>query len=463
MMKLEARRAWPGLVVAAAFAALLAAPAMAAEPAAYTRALAAGYKAQMMCSGVFNAARSPEAIGKDELSGIYPELQPLIGTLEARIDTEAKTVSVAFDPALPPRVAVWRPSLGCTGLPIGADPASAASLPRLAVTAPRFVRAPDWPYGNVGATAKPRGNALALNAALDDAFASKARTTGAIVVQRGKIVAERYAEGFGPHVPQRTWSVAKSIAGTLVGIAARHGLLDPARPAPLPEWRAAGDPRAAITTDQLMRMASGLHSDFAGNRTDAVYFGGTSVGETVPGEPLEAAPGSRFRYANNDILLAVYGLRAAIGDDARSLAFPFTELFWKIGMTSTFAETDWRGNFILSSQVWTTARDLARFGLLYLNNGVWNGERLLPEGWARYVSTPSGPQPDGAFGYGATFWLLNRSEGVPPDAYAAFGNRGQYVVIVPSRNIVIVRRGEDPASARFDIGKFTAEVLAALK
>lgn len=463
MTRFEAQYIWPRLAFVAALASALAAPAAAAEPGAHTRALAAGYKAQMICSGVLNAGRSTEQVEKDELSGIYPELQPLIGTLEARIDTEAKTVSVTFDPALPPRVAAWRPGVGCAGLPIGADPASAASLPRLALAPPQFIRTPDWPYGDVGATAKPKGNVRALNTVLDAAFGSEARTTGIVIVQRGRIVAERYAEGFGPHVPQRTWSVAKSIAGTLVGIAAHKGLIDPAKPAPLPEWRAPGDPRAAITTDQLMRMASGLHSDFAGNRTDAVYFGGTSVGENVPGEPLEAAPGSRFRYANNDILLAVYGLRAAIGDDARSLAFPFTELFWKIGMTSTFAETDWRGNFILSSQVWTTARDLARFGLLYLNDGVWNGERLLPEGWVKYVSVPSGPQPDGAFGYGATFWLLNRSEGVPPDAFAAFGNRGQYVVIVPSRNIVIVRRGEDPASARFDIGKFTAEVLAALK
>ena len=225
-----------------------------------------------------------------------------------------------------------------------------------------------------------------------------------------------------------------------------------------------GDPRAAITTDDLLRMASGLHSDFAGNRTDAVYFGGTHVGENVPGQALEAKPGTRFRYANNDTLLAAYGLRAAIGDDAKYAAFPFTELFWKIGMTHTFAETDWRGNFILSSQVWSTARDFARLGLLYLNDGVWNGERLLPEGWVRYVSTPAGPQPAGApFGYGATFWLVNRTDGIPGDTFAAFGNRGQFIVIVPSRDTVIVRRGEDHAGDGFEIAPFAAAVLKALK
>ncbi len=131
-------------------------------------------------------------------------------------------------------------------------------------------------------------------------------------------------------------------------------------------------------------------------------------------------------------------------------------------MERTVAEADWQGNYILSSQVWTTARDLARFGQLYLDDGIVNGARILPEGWVEYVSTPSGPQPDGPFGYGAGFWLMNKSDGVPPDTFAAFGNRGQYVVIVPSRKLVIVRRGEDPAGARFDIAAFTKDVLAAL-
>jgi CubicO group peptidase (beta-lactamase class C family) len=156
-------------------------------------------------------------------------------------------------------------------------------------------------------------------------------------------------------------------------------------------------------------------------------------------------------------------LLAVLSINATFAQHPPSELFARLNMHSTIAETDWRGNYVLSSQVWTTARDLARFGLLYLNDGVWNGRRILPENWRTYVTTPSGPQPPGDFGYGASFWLLNRSEGVPPDTFAAFGNRGQYVVIVPSRNIVIVRRGEDPSGARFDIAAFTRDVLASLE
>jgi CubicO group peptidase (beta-lactamase class C family) len=269
-----------------------------------------------------------------------------------------------------------------------------------------------------------------------------------------------YKPGHDLHTTQRTWSVAKSLAGTLIGHAALRGLLRPEEPANLTAWRAPGDPRAAITIEQLMRMSSGLTSDTAGNRTDDIYMGGTAVGDRAPRWPLLHPPGTSFRYANNDILLATMALTERLPAPVR-LGFPL-EFFRRIGMTRTFAETDWQGDFIMSSQVWTSARDLARLGLLYLNDGVWQGERLLPEGWRAFVTHPSGPQPEGEFGYGATFWLMNHSDGVPADAFAAFGNRGQYLVIIPSRELVIVRRGYDTAEERFDVAAFTREVVAAL-
>ena len=143
---------------------------------------------------------------------------------------------------------------------------------------------------------------------------------------------------------------------------------------------------------------------------------------------------------------------------------PPAEFFAKVGMDHTVAETDWRGEYILSSQVWATARDLAKLGQLYLDDGVLpSGERVLPEDWVEYVSSPAGPQPEGrSWGYGAGFWLFNNHEGIPADTFFMAGNRGQYVVIVPSRDIVIVRRGEDPTGSGFDIEAFTRDVLAAL-
>lgn len=459
--------------VSVALALLIAAPAAAQnkEPTTYDRAIAAGYKALTLCSGIFNAGRTQAQIEALELKGIYPQYDAILPTLKATVEhtkgSFTAKVTVPFDDKIPARTADWSRDRGCTVMPIGSvhqwlELLTTRAPYRPRTDADRLI----WPAGDAEAETKPAANATALattvRGALGEAFGTGARTTATIVVQNGKIIAEKYRDGFGPHTSQRTWSVAKSLTGTLMGIGAHKGLLAANQKADIPEWKADIDPRQEITIDQLLRMASGLHSETAGNRTDVLYFGGTTVTQEVTAWPLDAMPGTRFRYSNNDIVLAMRALRAKAGDEVYA-AFPQKELFDRIGMTRTVAETDWQGNFILSSQVWSTARDLARFGLLYLNDGMWNGERILPEGWVKYVTTPSGPQPEGEFGYGATFWLMSRSPGVPADTYAAFGNRGQYVVIVPSRKIVIVRRGEDPAGARFDIAKFTADVLAALE
>ncbi|HEV2746229.1 MAG TPA: serine hydrolase [Allosphingosinicella sp.] len=454
-------------VPAFAGALLLASPAAAQDQARYARALAAGYKASFLCSDLFNAGQSEALVERDELQRTYAELVPIMRGLKAEIDRRARIVSVAFDPALPPRIAAWRPHLGCAQLPIGAPVAGIAALPALGVerAVDRSDRLP-WPNGDRNAAGRPVGDAKALKRTVAGAFDRRSygqgsETTAVLVVQDGRIVAERYREDFTPHTSQRTWSVAKSIAGTLIGVAVQQGRMEVAAAAPIPEWQGVGDPRAAITTDHLLRMASGLHSDHEGNRTDALYFGGTAVTEQATGWPLEAAPGTRFRYANNDTLLAVRALRASLGED-EYMSYPFTDLLWKIGMTRTVPETDWKGNFILSSQVWSTARDLARLGLLYLNDGVWNGERILPPDWIDYVRRRGPAQPASGYGYGATFWMFPEGGGLPGDALVMRGNRGQYVVIVPSRRIVIVRRGYDGAEAGFDLNRFTGDVLAAL-
>ena len=448
---------------------LAAAPALAQpptpQPTPYVRAIAAGYKALTLCSSIFNAGRTQAQAEALELSGIYPDYDPLLPALPAQVSGASRNVSVPFDPALPPRLATHRFDRGCTIQPIGTPlPADGASADDGEPAAGPMSLA--WPTGDEHPTAQPRGNRPALAAAVAGALATnygeRARTTSVIVVQNGRIVSEHYAPGFDVHVSQRTWSVAKSLAGTIVGVAVQRGLLDVARPAPIPEWQTPGDPRASVTLDQLLRMASGLHSETAGNRTDATYFGGVAVTEETVAWGLDAAPGSRFRYANNDILLAIRALRARL-PEAEQSDFPARMLFDRIGMDHTIAEADWQGNFILSSQVWSTARDLARVGLLWLNDGVWQSERILPEGWMAYMTRPSGPQPAQGPGYGATMWLFGPAQGLPEGSYAAQGNRGQYVMVVPSRNIVIVRRGEDPAGARFDIARFTADVLAALR
>lgn len=428
-------------------------PAMVEVPAP-VRAMAAGYKALTVCSAIFNAGagggeRTLESVEANELAGIYPELDGLVRQMP--VEMGINSVTAAWDDALPPRVAYYEPLQGCRIMPVGWTQDVGVLVAAI------------HPRENLAFEAgDPVGNAALLNEAVEQAFEGDRygegiNTTAVLVLQNDRLVAEEYAEGFGVDTPQRTWSVAKSLAGTVIGAAVQRGEVDVNARAAIADWGRPGDPRAVITLDQLMRMGSGLTSDTAGNRTDALYFGGVGIDEQVTTWPLIAPPGMRYRYANNDILLAILSVAPTFAEH------PPAELFERLGMYDTWAETDWRGAYMLSSQVWSTARDLARFGRLYLNDGVVDGQRILPEGWRDYVSRPSGPQPEGAQGYGATFWLMNNSEGVPADTISANGNRGQYVIIVPSRNIVIVRRGEDPTGKRFDFIAFTRDVLAALE
>ena len=441
------------LILAAAVAFALPAVAQTPSPApsAATRAMAAGYKALTVCSALKTAeaaggTRTLESVEANELVGIYPELDALVR--EMPVEILPARVAVAWSEDMPPRSAVWRAGRGCVIMPVGWTGEQIAPL------------SPAAPADRPFASGDPDGNAALLNEAVEGAFVGRygegTNTTAVLVLQDDRIVAEEYAEGFGVNTPQRTWSVGKSLAGTIVGAAVLRGDVDVETPAAITDWARDGDPRAAITLNQLLRMSSGLTSDTAGNRTDALYFGGVGVDEQATTWPLIARPGTRFRYANNDILLAALSIAPTFGDH------PPGELFQRLGMNDTWAESDWRGNYVLSSQVWSTARDLARFGQLYAHDGILDGERILPETWLEYVSAPFGPQPTGEQGYGATFWLMNRSEGIPADTISANGNRGQYVIIVPSRNIVIVRRGEDPTGKRFDPIAFTRDVLAAL-
>lgn len=427
----------------------------------YDRALAAGYKAVMLCGAIANAeangaSRTPDSVSRWELMGIQPPLDGIVNTLDYRIlrseDGTLLRVDVSWADDMPPRIANHAVGEGCRLAPVGAvsdapegGAARTSSQPDVAGTLlPLETR-----------TEAPAALVATISRAFEGRYGEGARTTAVLVSSPG-IFLEQYHSEFAKDVPQRTWSVAKSIAATLLGAAVYRGEADVRASAGLGEDE--NDPRRAITNDHLLRMASGRYSDTPGNRTDPLYWGGATVDEVALDWPLIAAPGSSYRYANNDTLAAIAAIEPTFA------AHPPAAFFAMLGMTGTVAETDWQGNFILSSQVWSTARDLARFGQLYLDDGkLPSGTRILPEGWVKYVATPSGPQPEGPYGYGAGFWLLNKSEGVPSDTFGAFGNRGQYVVIVPSRKVVIVRRGEDPVGSSFDIAAFTRDVLASIE
>jgi CubicO group peptidase (beta-lactamase class C family) len=195
-----------------------------------------------------------------------------------------------------------------------------------------------------------------------------------------------------------------------------------------------------------------------------VYFGGQDVVSAVTTTELETDPGSRWKYANNDSMLLLRALRHVLQDDLRYLRFPYDELLHRIGMYHTRMEIDHLGNFVGSSQVYTTARDLARFGLLLANDGVWDGERLLPEGWVEFSRTPAPARPveDGSRGYGAHFWLLDAMPGIPEESFTTAGNKGQYVTIVPEHDLVIVRTGVDPLGTSWLHEPFVTEIISLL-
>lgn len=443
------------LVAWVAGAAVLVSVSAHAADADLNRAWAAGYRAAFTCSALWNGAgKAQDAIERDELTGIYKEIEADVRELTAEIDNVAKQVSVRYRDDMPPRTAWWDRREGCITLPIGGDPVGVGEG-----RARSDLDSRSWPLGDRRAEAAgSRGTGRFDREAMGVARMG-GRTASLLIVKDGRIALEWYQPGHGPHTAQRTFSVAKSMAATLVGHAAHRGQIDVTAPASIAEWQTPGDPRAAITTEQLLRMASGLTSDTAGNRTDAVYMGGASVRQWTVQWPLLHPPGTRYRYANNDTLLAVLSLKAA----QRRADEPLdpARFFDRLGMTRTFVERDKDGDYILSSQVWTTARDLARLGLLYQQDGMWQGQRLLPADWRRFVTTPSGPQPDGPFGYGAGFWLLSKSDGIPADAFGAFGNRGQYLIVIPSRRLVIVRQGYDDEGNRLDIAALVRAVVAA--
>ena len=428
--------------------------------------IVAGYRALFTCSAHFFAGRPLDDIKKVELVDVEG-----LGYPDPVIDESSRTVTAADMANRVVRVAAFRDSMGCTVLPAHWEADDIARLPNVKYVPPPEVGKLAFPAGDRvdlppgGLDARYRALAPVLERAFDGksyADAAGVVTAAVIVVKGGKIIAERYRPGFGIFSGYRTWSTSKSISAALMAIAARQGLLDLDATMNIPEWNSPGDPRQAITHKHLLWMSSGLFS--GGPNTYAVYFGGQDVISAVTTTPLEAAPGTVWKYANNDTLLLLRALRHRLSDDLKYLRFPYVELLHPLGMYHTRMEVDYLGNFVGSSQTYTTARDLTRFGLLLSNDGVWNGKRLLPEGWVKFSSTPAPTRPPvaGQWGYGAQFWLLDQMPGVPPGTFTTAGNKGQFVTIVPGRDLVIVRTGVDPDGKRWAQDQLVAAVVEAL-
>ncbi|MBI1182085.1 MAG: serine hydrolase [Alphaproteobacteria bacterium] len=303
----------------------------------------------------------------------------------------------------------------------------------------------------------PNVDGFRLKALLDQAFAQPAPddlpgTRAVLIVHHGRLVTERYADGFGPDRKFLSQSMAKTVLAALVGVLAGDGRLSLDAPAPVPAWRERDDPRHAITLRDLLQMRGGLNFDeayfnpftsdvlpmlFGRHRDDMAAFAAE--------RGLAAAPGTRWSYSSGTANIVSGIVRDTVGGSrAAYLAFMRRALFGPIGMKSAEPEFDRAGTFVASSWLHATARDWARFGLLLLRGGIWNGRLVLPEGWVDFMRTPTAAS-HGA--YGALTWLNGpeggprRYPGLPADVFMALGHGGQVILMVPSRDLVIVRLG----------------------
>ena len=436
-----------------------------------------GQQAIFMCNGLFTSNRTLEQVFAQELAYLpEPVGTPKGGDYE--VDRERRAVTIGSGHGVPKMRAAFREGIGCVVLAPDQTLDDIDGLPAIEMQSPAgdAARIP-WPDGDKTGpiSLPPDVDAAALQAASDWAFDRESPqqvTLSLLVVHRGDIVHERYADGVDMTTRTRTWSTAKSIASTLIGMLVDDGKLSLDEPLGfdfLPQEAAAAetDPRSAITLRHALNMSSGLQTVDNGGQEYAVgsgmsYWAGASSVEGARRRALIREPGANWDYENYDTLLAVYAMKRALGSEKKYHEFPRKRLLEPIGMRNTLLSTDRFGDFILSSQVYTSARDLARFGLLYLQEGLWNGERLLSKEWIDFVRTPAPSTADRGNFYGGQFWLVpDERKDVPRDAYSTAGNRGQYVVIVPSHDLVIVRRGLDWGRQGFDRWDMTREVLNA--
>jgi len=418
--------------------------------------LGAAYKAKILCSGVFVSHREAHSILNTDLAA---DDLSILRHIEAEIDTESKQVTADFLGIIE-RSAVYRPGLGCyLTYKMGGDLSGAGAITARKDTLgmlekhdQRFDTVLDWAFSEPDP-------------------AHLRRTRAVVIIHKGQIVAERYAQGFSKDTPLLGWSMTKGIVNALVGLMVKEGRLSLQGQLPVPEWLKPDDPRRKITLSQLLQMSSGLHfvEDYGSPVKDVtrMLFEIPDMGAYAASMALEAKPGSKWSYSSGTTNIISRIIRNVLGD-SDYFSFPRRALFEPLGMESAVLEPDASGTFVGSSFMYATARDWAKFGLLYLYDGVWAGKRIFPEGWVKYTTSPALSSPN--LEYGAHFWLklpdeyrgLKDKNILPGDAFHAVGYEGQFISIIPSSNLVVVRLGLTRFSSAWPHDTFISKVLEAV-
>lgn len=430
----------------------------------------ANYGAKMVCSNVFIAGRDAQAVLADD---VQAPGHPILKLLTVRVDKERKLVRADLLGFVGNGLAVYRPGTGCAVAPDGdADKAAQYRFSPFKIWAPSATV--PWPTGSLPLTV-PAAQALLEQ----DALAGPGMR-GVAVIHHGRLVAQRYGAGFNAATPLLGWSMTKTVSAALVGIQIADGKLAPQQSG---FWPDAADPRAAITLAQLMSMSSGLRfNEGYGDVSDVtrMLYLEPDMAAYAAAQPLAQAPGSAWNYSSGTTLLLsrIWQHAAAAGGkqaptSAAVLALPRERLFEPLGMSSAVMEADARGNLVGSSYMYATAQDWARFGQFLLQDGVWQGKRLLPEGFVAGMQLVA-PASGGQYGQGQV-WRWGPSgttpEGqdpdppfkLPADTYWLEGHDGQSITIVPSKDLVVVRLGLTPDRLHYQPQALVAAVIKALE
>jgi CubicO group peptidase (beta-lactamase class C family) len=428
--------------------------------------LATGGVAHIVCSKTFVSGLDPQTVFAETLE--RPGFRRLRHVLRLKVDPTAKYVDASMLGRFNSRAA-FHDGLGCVEL-LG------SKRPYLLKNDIEVLKVPKTPplLPEIAGPALVEPSDPTLKAALDHAFEEPTeppfrRTRAVVVVHDGKVIAERYAPGIGIDTQLSGFSMTKSVVNALLGVLTQHGLTSPSLPAPIPEWRGADDPRREIEVEHLMRMTTGLDLDETNSgfdRSGRMYLEEDLSAYAVNAKMI-APIGTRFRYSSATTQILARIVRDLTGGPEQTLAFAWRELFNPLGMRHVTLEFDGAGTLQGGNYMLASARDWAKLGLLYLNDGVVGGKRVLHEDWVDFCAAAT-LDSDYAAGF-----FTNRSDhpnargrvqlGMPRDSFFASGLLGQRIVIMPSQRLVVVRLGDsvDPTGDIRGLARLVKEVIAA--
>jgi len=419
------------------------------------------FAAKGMCSSVFLAGKTPERVMAEDLS-FFP-----ISLAKCTIDYEEKSVTAKVL-GLAKRKVVFREGLG--SVIVLDKPEAELKAESFAIPDPGYSQDTiPWPLGDVMPPSLPEGvDYKMLGSVLEEAFDKPGeeafkKTLGVAVVYENELIGEHYLEGYDAFTKFHGWSMTKTVTGAMTGALVEEGKMDIHAPAGIPEWK--DDDRKNISLENILHMSSGLEwveNYFTISDATIMLMQSDDMFSSITSCGLAHEPGSFWNYSSGDANLLSGLIRSAIGDTDEYLAYAYTHLFHRIGMLNTVVETDASGLFVASSYSYGSTRDWARFGLLFLNEGIFEGDTVLSPEWVKYMSTAA-PASEGT--YGATVWLKepnveNALVDVPGDIFFADGFLGQRVYVIPSRDLVVVRMGY--SLSNFDLNQFLKEIISTL-